>query len=151
MDVPVNFKYDVRIRARLLAKGQVTEAEVTKHLESLADLEPGMESVDLPQPAIGTIEHKERPVPIPRPVVARPIAPAPVRAPIALEPAADIDEDWDDEDEDEDEDEEIEEPAAKAAPAATAAAAPAKIEVEAEADEEDSVVRGDDEDSGEEE
>jgi len=33
MDLPVNFKFDVRIRARLLAKGNITDADVAKHLK----------------------------------------------------------------------------------------------------------------------
>lgn len=108
MDVPRSFKFDVRIRSRLLSKGQVTEAEVAKHLEALPDLEAHSDVVNMAQPAIGTPAERPRPIPqvvhVPRPL-ARPVAP-----PVS------VDDTWDDEDDDDDEEDLV----PKKAPAAAA-------------------------------
>lgn len=53
MTDPVIFKYDVRVRERMLKRGLVTEADIKRHLEGLSDLEPTSGRVELPQPAIG--------------------------------------------------------------------------------------------------
>jgi len=108
MDVPVNFKYDVRIRARLLAKGLVTEAEVTKHLDGLADVQPHADYIELAQPALTNPEERERQAPVvarPSAVVPRAVVPASVEraAPVSIPPApTPVDDAWDDDDDDED-------------------------------------------------
>lgn len=124
MDVPVNFKFDVRIRARMLAKGTISDAEVTKHMDGLQDREAETTLIDLAQPAL--TPPGERP-----PVNVRPAPrPAPVAVPSALPVAAVVaersapmsvappplpvdegwgDEDEDDDDEDDEEDDEAEE------------------------------------------
>lgn len=53
MSDPVIFKYDVRVRERMLKRGLVTEADIKRHLEGLSDLEPTSGHVELAQPAIG--------------------------------------------------------------------------------------------------
>src|SRR4029078_5685561 len=79
MDVPVNFKFDVRIRARMLNKGTISDADVTKHLEALQDREPTSEVIELGQPAL--TPPGERPVvnirPAPRPAPVAALAPPP--------------------------------------------------------------------------
>src|SRR5258706_5720447 len=92
MEASRHFKLDVRIRARLLAKGQLAESEVQKHLEGLVDLESQSDVLTVSQPAIGV--PPERPRPVPRPVQARPIA-----RPVV--PVDAIDDAWDDDDDDE--------------------------------------------------
>jgi hypothetical protein len=46
------FKFDVRIRERMLRKGTLSEAEVGKHLESLSDVGSQGEDLVLRQPAL---------------------------------------------------------------------------------------------------
>src|SRR5437762_7117924 len=113
MDAPENFKFDVRIRARMLAKGGLAEADVQKHLEGLKDLSGSVESVDIGQPATGT--PAERLPPPPRPRVEPRLAPPPPPPPaaersqprsIAPGPLA-VDEGWDEEDDEEDESDDI--------------------------------------------
>lgn len=132
MDAPENFKLDVRIRARMLAKGALAEADVQKHLEALPDLSPTAETLDANQPAIGT--PSERPVlPPPRPR-AEP-RPAPIVQPpsersqprsIAPGPLA-VDEGWDDDDDDEELDDEEETAEEKPAEKPVAAASPPPV------------------------
>src|SRR5262245_31457527 len=108
MDVPADFKFDVRIRNRLLNKGVVTEAEVEKRLEGLVDVEASSDPVTLSQPAIGTPESR----PAPRPIFSEPRAmPAPRSIPPVPLP---VDEGWDEDDDDDDDDDIV--PKAKAAP-----------------------------------
>jgi len=111
MDAPENFKFDVRIRSRMLAKGGLAEGDVHKHLEALKDLSASVESIDVGQPAIGTPAERLPPPP-PRPRVEPSLAPPPPPAAersqprsIAPGPLA-VDEGWDDED-DEDESDDI--------------------------------------------
>lgn len=52
MSTSEHFKYDVRIRERMLAKGLLTESELKSHLEALKDLEADTEPLALPQPAL---------------------------------------------------------------------------------------------------
>ncbi|MCC6898270.1 MAG: hypothetical protein IT377_04810 [Polyangiaceae bacterium] len=59
MTNPELFKYDVRIRERLLRQGLVTEADVKKHLESLADAEAKCETLSQHQPALGYGDEEE--------------------------------------------------------------------------------------------
>src|SRR5215510_11172885 len=103
MDAPENFKFDVRIRARMLAKGGLSEGDVQKHLEALQDAASSVESVDISQPAIGTPAERPPPPP-PRPrMEPRPMPPPPPSdhsqpRSIAPGPLA-VDDGWDDEDE----------------------------------------------------
>jgi len=46
------FKFDVRIRERMLRKGTLSEGEVGKHLESLSDVAAQGEDLVLRQPAL---------------------------------------------------------------------------------------------------
>lgn len=52
MTDPEQFKYDVRIRERMIRRGQVTEADVARHLEGLSDVETKCEPVPQHQPAL---------------------------------------------------------------------------------------------------
>lgn len=49
---PEIFKFDVRVRERMLRNGRITADEVNRALEALPDLETSIESVPLIQPAI---------------------------------------------------------------------------------------------------
>jgi hypothetical protein len=50
------FKYDVRVRERMLTKGLLADKDLARHLEALPDREPSSERVSLEQPAIGRHE-----------------------------------------------------------------------------------------------
>ncbi len=134
MDVPENFKFDVRVRDRMLAKGIVSDAEVTKHLDKVADVQGNLDAIELGQPALMSAEERERLVVAPRPsaVVLRPLAPAPLsplnapKAPALIDDEDDIDDDEDDIDDDEDDDEDE----VDAAKPKVAAKEPAKPEAE---------------------
>ena len=47
-----SFKFDVRIRERMLRKGTLSDAEVGKHLEGLSDVAAQGEDMVLRQPAL---------------------------------------------------------------------------------------------------
>ena len=123
MDVPHNFKFDVRIRNRMLAKRTITEADVEKHLEALEDRQDKVQGIELVQPALTNPEDRptppaSAPVPTlssePRPFAA-PVAAAERSAPRSIAPGPlPVDEGWDDEDDDDDDDDEVE--AVKAKP-----------------------------------
>jgi len=142
MPIPENFKYDVRVRERMLKRGLLTESELTKHVDGLADVTDQVIEVELKQPAlVKESERVERVVSrsAPRPVVAH------VPAVRSLENELnDIDDDEDDLD-DEDEDDLKAKPAAKAAAAVEkpvvaekpVAAEPAADSAEAEDEDED--------------
>ncbi len=49
---PEMFKYDVRVRERMLRAGRITTEEVSRVLDALPDLETSIESVSLNQPAL---------------------------------------------------------------------------------------------------
>lgn len=120
MDVPANFKLDVRVRARLLAKNTITEAEVSKHLESLADADGACETVTLAQPALQPLGDRPK---IPQALVRPPprsIAPAPMP----------VDDGWGDDIDDDDDDEEDLKPVAKKPAAVPARVAPPPPEPE---------------------
>lgn len=51
---PEMFKYDVRVRERMLRGGRITPEEVNERLQALPDLESECEDVVLPQPALET-------------------------------------------------------------------------------------------------
>lgn len=50
------FKYDVRVRERMLNKGLLGDKDLARHLESLPDREAQCDRVVLDQPAIGRHE-----------------------------------------------------------------------------------------------
>ncbi len=47
------FRYDVRVRERMLKKGLIADKDLGKHLEALPDRESVCDRVTLDQPAIG--------------------------------------------------------------------------------------------------
>jgi hypothetical protein len=111
MDVPPNFKFDVRIRNRMLAKRTITEADVEKHLEALEDRQDKVQGIELVQPALTNPEDRPTP-PASAPVPTLSAEPRPFAAPV---PAAErsaprsiapgplpVDEGWDDDDDDDD-------------------------------------------------
>src|SRR6187402_1783587 len=115
MPIPENFKYDVRVRERMLKRGLLTEGELNKHVEALADVTDQVVEVELKQPAlVKESERVERVVSrsAPRPVVSH----VPVVRSLENE-LNDIDDDEDDDidDEEDDEDEVKAKAAAKAA------------------------------------
>ncbi|HKO53445.1 MAG TPA: hypothetical protein VJV79_37305 [Polyangiaceae bacterium] len=148
MPIPENFKYDVRVRERMLKRGLLTESELSKHVDALADVTDQVVEVELKQPAlVKESERVERVVSrsAPRPVVAH----VPVVRSLENE-LNDIDDDEDDDLDDEDDEDEDDvkvkaaakvaaaEKAAAAAPAVVAEPAPAAEPTpEAEATEED--------------
>jgi len=50
---PEIFKFDVRVRDRLLKSGRLTTEDLTKQLESLSDVEENAVALELDQPALG--------------------------------------------------------------------------------------------------
>ena len=132
MPIVEPLKFDIRVRDRLLRKGQINDSEVKKHLDSLTDVGDKFVELELKQPALQKDSERAEYARISRP---SPIArPAPIR-PFDEEDEADedlavppVDEDEDDEDEDDLDDDET--PAKAAKPAA------------ANADEEVTVIEG---------
>src|SRR5947207_2026078 len=51
MPIPENFKYDVRVRERMLKRGLLTESELSKHVDALADVTDQGVEVELKEPA----------------------------------------------------------------------------------------------------
>jgi hypothetical protein len=152
VDLPKDFKFDVRIRERMLAKRVVSEAEVTKHLEALPDVEAHSDVVDLTQPALTT--PSERPAPVHHehrvPVAAAPVQPAPSErsAPRSIAPGPlAVDEGWD-EDDDEDDEDEDEEEVAKAPRVAAKPVVPSADSEEPAADDDEDDVDSDDDSDG---
>jgi hypothetical protein len=47
-----DFRFDIRIRDRMVAAGNITKEEVEARLSSLKDVEPESELVELEQPAL---------------------------------------------------------------------------------------------------
>ena len=47
------FTYDVRVRDRLVKRGQLDPKDIEKHLASLPDVTDKCEPLDIPQPALG--------------------------------------------------------------------------------------------------
>jgi len=144
MPIPENFKYDVRVRERMLKRGLLTESELSKHVEALADVADQVIEVELKQPAlVKESERVERVVSrsAPRPIVSH----VPVVRSLENE-LNDIDDDEDDDLDDEDDEDDEEEikvkvaakaaAAEKAAAEKAAAAAPVVAEPAAEASEE---------------
>ena len=126
MPIPENFKYDLRVRERMLKRGLLTESELTKHIDAAVDVADLLVEVELKQPAL--VKESER---VER-VVSR-SAPRPVVAPVpsirSLENELnDIDEDEDDIDDEDDDEDDLKAKAAVKAAAAEKAAAAAKVE-----------------------
>src|SRR5450755_5102333 len=104
MPIPEFFKYDIRVRERMLKRGILTDAELGKHVDALADVADQVIEVELKQPALQRESEREARVvsrSAPRPVVAH----VPVVRSLENE-LNDIDEDEDDEIDDEEDDEE---------------------------------------------
>jgi hypothetical protein len=122
MPIPEDFKYDMRVRERMLKRGELTESELAKHVDALTDVADLLVEVELKQPALQRESEREARIvarSAPRPVVAH------VPAVRSLENELnDIDDDEDDELDDEDDDDEadLKAKAAKAAPKAEAVA-----------------------------
>jgi hypothetical protein len=69
MREPEIFKFDVRVRERLLKSGRVTTEELTKQIESLPDVEENLVDLGLEQPALGRADGAF----VNRPSVAPPV------------------------------------------------------------------------------
>src|SRR5450432_1367482 len=122
MPIPEDFKYDMRVRERMLKRGELTEGELTKHVEALTDVADLVIEVELKQPALQRESEREARVvsrSAPRPVVAH----VPVVRSLENE-LNDIDEDDDEDldDEDDEDEDDLKAKAAKAAPKAEVAA-----------------------------
>lgn len=50
------FKFDVRVRERMLNKGALSDKELASHLESLVDRQSVCDEIRLDQPALGRLE-----------------------------------------------------------------------------------------------
>jgi hypothetical protein len=126
MPIPENFKYDVRVRERMLKRGLLTEGELAKHIEAAADVTELLVEVELKQPAL--MKESERVERVVSRTPPRPVVHVPVVRSLENE-LNDIDEDDDDlddlDDEDDDEDDIKVKAAAKAAAAEKAKAEPA--------------------------
>jgi hypothetical protein len=61
MNRPESFKFDTRIRERLLKNGMVALEDVTKHVEALVDLADQLETITLEQPALAAVKEPEPP------------------------------------------------------------------------------------------
>jgi hypothetical protein len=138
MPIPEFFKYDIRVRERMLKRGMLTDSELSKHVDALADVSDQVIEVELKQPALQKESEREARIvsrSAPRPVIAH----VPVVRSLENE-LNDIDDDEDDDDEDDDEDDikvkaaakaTADKAAAKAAEPA-AAVAPAELSVASE-------------------
>lgn len=51
------FKFDVRVRERMLRRAAITDAELARHLEALRDLESQCDEMPLKQPALARPSH----------------------------------------------------------------------------------------------
>src|SRR5450631_4326141 len=135
MPIPEFFKYDIRVRERMLKRGMLTASELSKHVDALADVADQVIEVELKQPALQKESEREARIvsrSAPRPVIAH----VPVVRSLENE-LNDIDDDEDDDidDEDDDEDDVKVKAAAKVVAdkaAADKAAAEPKVEVAAE-------------------
>jgi hypothetical protein len=104
MPIPEFFKYDIRVRERMLKRGMLTDSELGKHVDALADVADQVIEVELKQPALQKESEREARIvsrSAPRPVIAH----VPVVRSLENE-LNDIDDDEDDDIDDEDDDEE---------------------------------------------
>jgi hypothetical protein len=123
MPIPEFFKYDIRVRERMLKRGMLTDSELGKHVDALADVADQVIEVELKQPALQKESEREARIvsrTAPRPVIAH----VPVVRSLENE-LNDIDDDDDIDDEDDDEDDINVKAAAKATADKAAAAAKA--------------------------
>jgi hypothetical protein len=103
MPIPEFFKYDIRVRERMLKRGLLTDSELGKHVDALADVTDQVIEVELKQPALQKESEREARIvsrSAPRPVIAH----VPVVRSLENE-LNDIDDDEDDLDDVDDEDE----------------------------------------------
>jgi hypothetical protein len=103
MPIPEFFKYDIRVRERMLKRGMLTDSELGKHVDALSDVTDQIIEVELKQPALQKESEREARIvsrAAPRPVIAH----VPVVRSLENE-LNDIDDDDDIDDEDDDEDE----------------------------------------------
>jgi hypothetical protein len=123
MPIPEFFKYDIRVRERMLKRGILSDAELGKHVDALADVTDQVIEVELKQPALQKESEREARIvsrSAPRPVIAH------VPSVRSLENELnDIDEDDDLDDEDDEDDEDVKVKAAAKTAAAAKAAEPA--------------------------
>src|SRR4051812_45437863 len=104
MPIPEFFKYDIRVRERMLKRGELSASELSKHVDALADVAEQVVEIELKQPAlVKESERVERVVSrsAPRPVIAH----VPVVRSLENE-LNDIEEDEDDDLDDEDDEDE---------------------------------------------
>ncbi len=120
MAIPAELKFDVRVRDRLLADGQLADNEVQKHLEALPDLEGQVVELTIKQPALQN--ESDRDIVIIRTSGVRPPI-APVRS------ADDLDLPIPDDDDDDDDDLDLDPKKAEAKKAAEKAAEKPKPKV----------------------
>jgi hypothetical protein len=126
MPIPENFKYDVRVRERMLNRGLLTESELSKHVDALTDVTDQVVEVELKQPAL--VKESERVERVVSRSAPRPVVPhVPVVRSLENE-LNDIDEDDDDDDLDDEDDEDEDDLKLKVAAKAAAAEKPAAVE-----------------------
>ena len=104
MPIPEFFKYDIRVRERMLKRGLLTDSELGKHVDALADVTDQVIEVELKQPALQKESEREARIvsrSAPRPVIAH----VPVVRSLENE-LNDIDDDDDDDLDDEDDEDE---------------------------------------------
>jgi hypothetical protein len=105
MPIPEFFKYDIRVRERMLKRGLLTDSELGKHVDALADVTDQVIEVELKQPALQKESEREARIvsrSAPRPIIAH----VPVVRSLENElNDIDDDDDIDDIDDEDDEDE----------------------------------------------
>jgi hypothetical protein len=69
MREPEIFKFDVRVRERMLKSGRLVLEDLTKHVESAVNVEENVMSIELEQPALGRPDGSA----LNRPSVAPPV------------------------------------------------------------------------------
>ncbi|MET0794874.1 MAG: hypothetical protein ABW061_25365 [Polyangiaceae bacterium] len=129
MPIPENFKYDVRVRERMLKRGLLTESELAKHIDAATDVADLLVEVELKQPAlVKESERVERVVSRSAPRAVVPHVPVVRSLENELNDIDDDDDDLDDIDDEEDDEDEIKVKAAAKAAAAEKAKAEAAPE-----------------------
>jgi hypothetical protein len=107
---PETFKYDVRVRERMIKAGRLSPDDLARQLESLTDVEANLIAIELDQPALARSEGRGDAASRP---VAVAVAPTAVVAPVVVavtsaSPDTDSDSDSDDDESDDLSDEEDE-------------------------------------------
>jgi len=90
MTDPELFKFDVRVRERMLRRSAINDGELEQHLAKLSDLDEKCDNLNLRQPALGRGEPESSARPSGPPAAPRSVPPPPPR------PDADFDDDWGD-------------------------------------------------------